>query len=308
MNWMFWRPPAKNGSAVLAEADMPSMFRATDAAAKRGRSSTFWRAGVYLSLLVGAAIGSAINWESPSGSVDFGAALASIALLLALILALWTQSRRPEAQWYAGRAGAESVKSLTWLYCSHGIPFTGEASDMDALFVARLTSIKNELKDLEWPASSGAQITQRMRSLRADDWTTRANTYRYGRVQDQLEWYSRKAEFNAKRETWLSWGAAAITFGGMIVAVLQIMNVFDFDGVGIAAAAAAALTAWAQAQQHRTLASAYALASQELSLVQAQMQEIKESDWAQAVSDAEEAISREHTMWLARRGFGNASN
>jgi hypothetical protein len=77
----------------------------------------------------------------------------------------------------------------------------------------------------------------------------------------------------------------------------------DIDILGVAAAGAAAGTAWIQLKQHRTLAASYALAAQELSLALVRLENARDDEhWALEVSDAEEAISREHTMWLARHG------
>ena len=83
------------------------------------------------------------------------------------------------------------------------------------------------------------------------------------------------------------------------------MTWVEFDGLGLLAAIAAAVAAWAQAQQHRTLSAAYGLAAQELALVMEDLTRVEsELGWSDSVNNTEEAISREHTMWLARRGQG----
>lgn len=290
---------------MLSEADLPVMFRAADEASKRGRTSTFRRAGGYLLLLVAASIGSAVAWESPGKRYDLGAAVATLALLGALVLSLATLARKPETQWYEGRAGAESVKSLSWLYCSGGDPFDHETLDADGLFLKRLAAIKEELRNLTWPASSGRQITDKMRALRTSDWPTRKDAYLRGRIDEQLEWYRDKARTKGRREGGLSAFAALITAVGLGAGVAKALRWIEVDILGVLAALAAAVAAWAQAQQHRTLAAAYGLAAQELALVLDDLGTVEdELEWPAAVNDAEEAISREHTMWLARRGQG----
>jgi hypothetical protein len=70
---------------------------------------------------------------------------------------------------------------------------------------------------------------------------------------------------------------------------------------------AGSATAWAQLKQHRILAPSYALAAQELSLVREKLAGIADEDaWSLEMSDAEDAISREHTMWLARHGHASS--
>lgn len=87
--------------------------------------------------------------------------------------------------------------------------------------------------------------------------------------------------------------------GGGVKAVGWI----DVDLLGIFAAAAAAATAWMQAKQHRNLATAYGVTSQELAAIASELEALSdESAWADFVTEAEDAISREHTLWRASLG------
>ena len=83
-------------------------------------------------------------------------------------------------------------------------------------------------------------------------------------------------------------------------AVLKGFGVIDFEAFDIAAALMASGAAWLATKQHSNLAASYAIAADELREIAAQaVGEGSESAWAAYVADAEEAISREHTMWLA---------
>ena len=65
---------------------------------------------------------------------------------------------------------------------------------------------------------------------------------------------------------------------------------------------AAAFVAWLQLKRHQELANSYALAAQELSFIAEQIQRVETAgEFSKFVSDAENAISREHTLWAARR-------
>jgi hypothetical protein len=70
------------------------------------------------------------------------------------------------------------------------------------------------------------------------------------------------------------------------------------------AAALAAGSAWFAVRQYETLGRAYVFAATELSVIHQRLLLAGEDSWAQEVADAEEAISREHTMWRASRGAG----
>ena len=61
--------------------------------------------------------------------------------------------------------------------------------------------------------------------------------------------------------------------------------------------------AWIEAKQHRNLATAYGIASQELASIASELPTLNSEDgWADFVAKAEEAISREHTLWRALPG------
>jgi hypothetical protein len=58
-----------------------------------------------------------------------------------------------------------------------------------------------------------------------------------------------------------------------------------------------------QTKQFEPLGNAYAVAAHELGAIRARLDVHRtEREWAQFVSDAERAISREHTLWSASRG------
>ena len=59
-----------------------------------------------------------------------------------------------------------------------------------------------------------------------------------------------------------------------------------------------------EAKQHPNLATAYGIASQELASIATELATLPgEERWAAFVGQAEEAISREHTLWRASRGL-----
>lgn len=73
------------------------------------------------------------------------------------------------------------------------------------------------------------------------------------------------------------------------------------DFPGLMAAFIMAGAAWAAVKQFSPLAAAYSMASMELAIQADKLKSVPENDWPLVAADAEEAISREHTMWLASR-------
>jgi SMODS and SLOG-associating 2TM effector domain 1 len=73
----------------------------------------------------------------------------------------------------------------------------------------------------------------------------------------------------------------------------------------VLASIAGVLVGWREVKQFGQLAHAYSLAANELGLIEAQATHVATDDeFAAFVADAEQAISREHTMWAARRRAG----
>ncbi|HUQ63879.1 MAG TPA: SLATT domain-containing protein [Acidimicrobiales bacterium] len=204
-----------------------------------------------------------------------------------------------------GRAIAESIKTLAWRYAVGGDPFALSlgAHDADRLFLERVEEVVKKADQVQLAPVVGDQITGAMRELRRQPLDRRRESYCIGRVEDQMRWYAGKAQANG--DSARRWGATAAASNviGIVGSVARFFGWVDFDILGIAAAAAGSATAWVQLKQHRILATSYALASQELSLVRERLSAITdENSWSLEMSDAEDAISREHTMWLARHG------
>jgi uncharacterized membrane protein len=97
-----------------------------------------------------------------------------------------------------------------------------------------------------------------------------------------------------------------LEIAGLIGGALKAFGWINFDLLGFLAAAAGCVMAWIEAKQHRNLATAYGIASQELASIATELPMVSsEERWAALVGQAEEAISREHTLWRASRGLSD---
>lgn len=291
---------------ILAEEDFPALYRLADLVSTTGRDRTFWQTRWYLIALAVGALAGAITWKVRSqdlmGWISVVAFLASTGLTLLLAL------RKTSEAWYQGRAAAESVKSLAWCYVTGADPFPIGGTDVDQAFVDRLRQIVHELNQVDADVPAGDQITSRMREIRVSSFETRRTAYIAGRIEDQRTWYSNKAGFHRKRGRQLIWGAVASSLLGVVLGFLRAQGVINTDLLGVFAAIGAALVAESQLRQHSFNASAYTLAYQELSMAATLAQNADEAGWSRVVSEAEEAISREHTMWCARNGIVTSSS
>lgn len=239
------------------------------------------------------------------GLYAVGAILLATGLLITVVL-----SRNAyEKTWYLGRASAETVKSLSWKYMLRAAPFEGAAiaSQRDEVFLKSLGAILRERSALALSrrtvARAGEPITPKMRAVRNGDVPTRLAFYIENRVQDQVRWYSTKAQHNDGRQSQWFWALILVQFVALVSAVFQVMDPsISFNFSAALASLATAFLAWLQIKRHRELAQSYAVAAHELGLAAGLAMHIKaEDELSQFVNDTESAISREHTMWIARR-------
>jgi hypothetical protein len=168
----------------------------------------------------------------------------------------------------------------------------------------RLAAILRELQatGLAATAPTDSELTPAMKTMRAASFADRRAAYRRDRIQDQIDWYtSRAGQHERAADFWLR-AAAAVSVLGVVAAVLRLVGAFDIDVLGVAAACATAAIAWNQLNQNRNLVTAYRVTARELAIIRDRLDYVDESEWATFVSDAEEAVSREHTLWLARHG------
>lgn len=284
------------------------MFASADAKSGEGQRHTKrFISAELLCLILAAAFG--------LGSVRSGAAqlnwfaLVSALLFIGSGLLTYIRSKsETEQTWYVGRAGAESVKTLAWRYALGGdpLPLSLSSTEADERYRTRLRQIFEELTrttDIPPTPAGSREITSAMRRLRGEDLATRKATYRRDRIEAQRQWYERRAASHAKSaRRWLvvTISASAI---GVIFGFLKFLGVLDFDLLGVFGAGASAAIAWNQLNQFRSQVAAYNVTAVELGFVNEGIDQIAdEAEWAAFVSDSEDAISREHTLWLARHG------
>ncbi|WP_237320727.1 DUF4231 domain-containing protein [Streptomyces sp. JJ36] len=287
---------------ALSGSHLPAMFRSADQASLSGQRDTVRWSAAQLSLLIAAAVLSATDLRAGE-HLNVGDLLAAAALTGSLLPAVWLASSVPQRRWYQGRAAAESVKTLAWRYAVRAEPFT-DSETADEKYLGRLEEILRSLRDLDWAPAAGepAEITARMRRLRRAPLEVRQKVYLQGRLDDQYAWYTRRARrFGRLARVW-STAAGVTTALGLLAGFLQGFGLLAFDVLGTASAMSAAATAWVQLKQFQPQSTAYLLTSHELLLARTRLTpDCSEESWARLCGATEDAISREHTMWLARR-------
>lgn len=289
----------------LEESDLPGVFESADAISKEGqRDYLKWTRGRLQLALAAALFGGIAATVDNHGRVEkTAAALALTAFIAALLTEVHLLRDKPEERWYNGRALAESVKTLAWRYMAGAAPFPPSLSDDEArdVLLTRIHDLTTEA-NLAGLTFGQAQVTDRMREVRALDFADRKSVYLALRVADQEGWYNAKARLNKQNSG--KWRSVLILFEvlGVATSTVSLLDLADVDASSVVAAAIAAAGAWLEVKQYDNLSSAYSLTATELGFVRMTGENVTtEADWSRYVVSAEQAISREHTMWLARR-------
>jgi SMODS and SLOG-associating 2TM effector domain 3/SMODS and SLOG-associating 2TM effector domain 1 len=288
-----------------AESELPPLYVAADRNSLDGQRRFLGATRLRLVMLVVAATFGLFTWRT--GGADLAGIGAAVAFVVALVAELYLLQARPDRRWYDGRAVAESAKTLTWRYLVGGSPFgRDEVSDREAeqLLLDRFGQIAGDLRGAHLVPVTGAadQLGPTLRRLRGGSLDERRQLYRDQRIAAQQAWYARSAQAHERRATQWSLLLTSLEALGLAGGVLKATGVLRVDLLGLAGAVVAAGAAWVNAKQHQNLANAYAVASHELAAISGQVGwASSEQEWAHFVDQAEEAISREHTLWRASR-------
>ncbi len=292
---------------TISNQDYPGLYQGADVAAASAQRIYFLLQQIYLgSLIIGGLIGMLTSFFS--GSMLTGT-YTLMAIVLAIgLLVLWIgRSRQDDNVWFDCRAIAESVKTATWRYMMMASPFHNHGV-IDQDFISELQEIRKARPDCQKhfagvAAASSPPITDFMRRVRESTYEDRKHLYVEQRLCDEKSWYFCNAKLNAGESARWFWWTAGLQSIAMIAAIIQASaGGVGFNMVPILTTCAAAVAAWNQMKRHDELKNSYALASQELNELETIARSLaNESDFPQLVEQVEETISREHTMWCARR-------
>ncbi|MDP9846982.1 DUF4231 domain-containing protein [Streptosporangium lutulentum] len=286
--------------------DTPSLYRAADSASTSGQRRFLHATKTRLILLSLAAASAITSWRV--GGTEVLALVSAVAFAGALIAEIYLALTKPEKLWYEGRAVAESAKTLMWRFMVGGAALGIKEPKLAAEdhLLSRYREIANDLPGLELIPTVGLsdQITEYMRKVRALHLKERMRYYIKGRLDNQIDWYGQRSRWNRKHATiWVTL-LLMLELAGLIAAILRATGMLPIDIMGILSAVAAGGIAWVQAKQYQALAAAYAVAYHELAIIKTGASKVlSEEAWATYVAAAEDAISREHTLWRASRPF-----
>jgi hypothetical protein len=288
----------------LAEDDFPAFFLAADTASRSAQKMYLGLVATTISLQIFGVCLALMKPSSPPVAA-FLAGGSAVLFALSIVTSVVLKVRKYDKVWYGARAAAESVKSMAWQYATRNEPYA-DMESADGLFVTNLKAVFDERKQLAYAIGPGLpdaqQITPRMRQLRQLPILERRNVYLMQRIKGQKGWYAHKAVANKHAESRLFWLFVCAQMLAFVAALWRLRSPEITNFTGLFAAIATSAMAWLQTKKHQEQAQAYSVAAHELSLIEARAESIKDDlSLSRFVGDAETAISREHTLWVARR-------
>jgi hypothetical protein len=289
-------------------ADYPALYQAADKASVKNQKIYTLLMGFNLSFMISAALLSILKLLFPQVVVTIYVIMAAM-LLIGLIITFTLKIRKFDDVWYQGRALAESVKTLTWRYitCSEGFEskFTNEQSGK--VFISKIEDLVTKFKEYTQHFDSKIlllpNVTNKMNEVRGKSFQERREYYAENRIEDQKNWYSDKAEYNRKKQNFWFIIILVAQFLAICSSVfLVVIPCTSWNFVGLFTTVASVGIAWNQLKQHQEHKQAYITAGIELHFIKEKALSItSEDEFSRYVLDSENAISREHTLWLVQK-------
>lgn len=296
-----------NTKITMSFDDFPASYCAANNASVREQSQFSKLTLSNIALMIIAAVVGSIILSNASGKVIL-AIISAILLALGICFTLFIRTTKLEQNWYDGRAIAESIKTLSWRYITGSDPYSislGPAADDRFLkdLKTTLEERKNYAAKLCGHYETGQMITEQMSIIRGLETEKRKTLYLSERINEQRLWYNNKAKINLKLANRYFYGTFLSQALAMIAAISMVFwQNSPVQFTGILTTIATAFIASTQMRRNNELAQSYGLAAQELSFIFEQSRQIcTEEQLSSYVNNAEMAISREHTMWVARR-------
>lgn len=291
-----------NEEIIITEKDYPGLYQAADVQSKNSQQIYYRCLFGYLGLLIfGATIALFL------GDSKILAIISAASFLGSLFICIFLAAKRYDRKWYSARAVAESVKTRTWRYMMRAEPYDCPDIESRKKLLSDLQLILNQnrevTKELSDKSATHDAINNKMELIKGMDLQGRKSIYKKLRIRDQLRWYTLKAAINRKENRRYFILLVVVNTMAVVCVLLRIgFPSWKYLPTQILAVCAASTVSWLQAKRFGELSTSYTLAANEIAIISVLADETQtEEDFSRFVSDTENAFSREHTQWVARR-------
>jgi hypothetical protein len=253
-------------------------------------------------LVVGASLALASTVTTPI------AIISAISFFASLASYIYSQHKDFKGRWYQARALAESIKTSTWRLVMGADPFSGKNTSENIQkyrqLLSELLKENSVLGDLlATDAALENQLPSNLAALIEMPYAKKRDFYLKSRINDQKSWYTKKAKENRNNASHCLLTIVAAYSFAIILLLLRIgYPTLPFLPIDVFAVIASSLIGWKQLRRYDELSSSFGLTAHEVGIIGSKFSEVSSQDeLSDFVSDAENAFSREHTQWAARR-------
>jgi hypothetical protein len=289
----------------IEDKHLPGLYQSADTASVNEQKKYFKGITWYLILLIIAALFAYIADDYPNPIFKI---LSTVLFLVTLFIVIWLKVSRPDDIWYNGRAVAESVKTRSWRWMMRAEPYV-DSENVEIMRKHFVNDLKTILKQNESLigklgiiASVEDPISETMIEVRKLDLSERFNFYKKERITNQALWYTKKAKFNKSKSEFWFWSTVGLHAVSIILLLYNIYEPKLKLPIEVIAVVASSVLTWLQSKKHNELSSSYSLTAHEIVLIKSETTRIEtESDLSDYIMNCENAFSREHTQWFARK-------
>lgn len=289
------------------QSDLPALYTSTDKTASNAkRAHTRYHLWAHILLAIGAVAGAmpAKFAAGPTWLSSAPAAISTIALVSGFVLALHASKDTSSGRWYAARAAAERVKSMTWKYMMLAEPY--HEADADLRFIDHVSGLidTNSRTGVVAPTTD-TQITPRMQEIRGLPPAERSQHYLTNRAEEQQKWYNRRTKEHECALKYLRISTLSANLIAVVVSIFALVYGSGLAYVGILTTMASSSMSWTLLRRDAELSNRYAHASQALAAARSALPDTQtEASLQRLVKRCESIFADEHAEWLAR---GDAS-
>lgn len=231
-----------------------------------------------------------------------------IIVVCVLISSLGLFLNKPDRKWYSARSLAESIRTITWRFVTRAEPFHEDYDIAKIKFINSIKKITNQNQELKLLISADINenlISYRMQELRNGNLQKRKSAYLSYRIESQLDWYKKNSRKNDFKSNLLFSIVILLNIIALVLAASRLGYIEEkIWPTDIIVTIAIGLVGWIQVKKYSELSTSYSLTASEITQIKIDYSLYPlndEKSFSDFVGDTENAFSREHTQWYARK-------
>lgn len=282
--------------------EYPALYIAADNKSTQSQKIYLRITFILLSLLVLSSLSSLF-----SGRYQICAVVSLVFLAVTPMLSLVLLAKRYDKIWYSGRSLAESIKTMSWRFMMRSQPYDKDDNTSRRFFINELKEIFDNNREfchhLSDTSPDKDELPVHLENIRKYSLGDRISIYTVHRIDEQKSWYWKKGVYNNKMASQWFWFMITLQILAIVSAAIKIAHVeWVYLPTSVFTAFVAAVVGWIQVKRFQELGTSYTLATREIGMVRMSLSDsLDEKQFSDFVGDAENAFSREHTQWFARK-------